>query len=449
MSADLGETGSAGVDGGGIRHDDGLLLVAGDGLLTTFPLSRGEIVIGRAPECDVVISHSVLSRRHVRLRLGPIPSLEDLGSRNGTRLLGARIEAGRPVPVAAGQSFQIGPLSFVIVRLRRAEQSVASGSYSESLRVVDPTHDAVSALVRDLAKSNLSVLVLGETGVGKEVLAETIHRWSGRSGAFVRINCAAIAPSLIESELFGHEKAAFTGALHQRPGLMEAAQRGTVFLDEVGELPEAIQAKLLRAIESREITRVGGVKPLALDVRFVAATNRDLAAEIAKGRFRSDLYYRLDGVTLVIPPLRDCRKRVGPLAMRFLQGASAGGMAPTAPQLDAELLARLEAHDWPGNVRELKAVIERALILARGGEIKPRHLAIAAVAPSTAGTSAAPPAGAAEQPASEGAAAERQRIVDALEACVGNQTRAAKMLGVSRATLVTKLGIHRIPRPRK
>ena len=223
-----------------------------------------------------------------------------------------------------------------------------------------------------------------------------------------------------------------------------------MFLDEVGELPEAIQAKLLRAIESREITRVGGVKPLALDVRFVAATNRDLAAEMAKGRFRSDLYYRLDGVTLVIPPLRECRERLGPLAMHFRQAASAGGVATSAPQLDADLLARLEAHDWPGNVRELKAVLERALILARGGAIKPRHLAIAAVAPRTAGTSAAPSAGAAaEEPVSEGAAAERQRIVDALEACVGNQTRAAKMLGVSRATLVTKLGIHRIPRPRK
>jgi transcriptional regulator with PAS, ATPase and Fis domain len=239
-----------------------------------------------------------------------------------------------------------------------------------------------------------------------------------------------MAPSLVESELFGHEKSAFTGASQTRIGLIEAAQNGTVFLDEVGELPEPMQAKLLRVLETREITRVGAVTPIALDVRFVAATNRDLATEVAEGRFRSDLFYRLDGATLVIPPLREHRERIGPLARQFIGKRHA---------LDAEVLARLEAHDWPGNVRELKAVLERAVILAGDGPLTTRHLAIT---PVKARAPQAPAATSEE-------ALERQRIIDALDACAGNQTRAAKLLGISRATLVNKLAIHRIARPRQ
>ncbi|HET9991659.1 MAG TPA: sigma 54-interacting transcriptional regulator [Kofleriaceae bacterium] len=439
MTGDATQTAPpAGADGG-VARGEGLLLVAGEGLVT-FPLLRDEITIGRAPECDIVIANSALSRRHVRLQLAPTMTVEDLGSRNGTRLRGSRLEPGRALPLAVGEAFQIGQLHFVVARAR-SNPSLASASasaHAESLRVVDPTPAAVSAFVRELAASALSILVLGETGVGKEVLAQTIHDLSNRRGAFVRANCAAMAPSLVESELFGHEKSAFTGASERRVGLLEAAQHGTFFLDEVGELPEAIQVKLLRAIEAREITRIGAVTPIALDVRFVAATNRDLAAEVDAGRFRRDLFYRLDGVTLGIPPLREHRERIGPLALQFL--AAAKGGVPQA--LDAALLARLEAHDWPGNVRELKAVIERAAILAGGGPIKPRHVAITPIK----GQGEAPPNHAA---VTTPEAVERQRIVDALEACAGNQTRAAKLLGMSRATLVTKLAIHRIQRPRK
>jgi transcriptional regulator with PAS, ATPase and Fis domain len=410
-----------------------LLLVTGEGVLT-FPLLRDEITIGRAPECDIVIENSALSRRHARLCLAPALTIEDLGSRNGTRLRGARLEPGQPLALAVGEAFQIGPFHFVVARARSS--AAPASERVASLDVVDPTPAAVSSFVRELAASALSILVLGETGVGKEVLAQTIHDLSNRRGAFVRANCAAMAPSLVESELFGHEKAAFTGASERRVGLLEAAQGGTFFLDEVGDLPEAIQVKLLRAIEAREITRVGAVTPIALDVRFVAATNRDLAAEVEAGRFRRDLFYRLDGVTLVIPPLRERRELIGPLALQFLAGAK------KAQALDAELFARLVAHDWPGNVRELKAVLERAAILAGAGPVTVRHVAITSMTATPAkGTStveAAPPD-----------VAERQRIIDALEACAGNQTRAAKLLGISRATLVTKLGIHRIQRPRK
>ena len=195
-----------------------------------------------------------------------------------------------------------------------------------------------------------------------------------------------------------------------------------------------MQVKLLRAIETREIMRIGATKAIALDVRFVAATNRELASEVADGRFRRDLFYRLDGATLVIPPLRELRERIGPLARQFMTAAGC------THALDAEVLARLEAHDWPGNVRELKAVIERAVILAAGGPLRPQHIAITPVV-----SRSAPPAAA----TSHEDTTERQRIIDALDACAGNQTRAAKRLGMSRNTLVTKLGIHRIQRPRK
>jgi two-component system response regulator AtoC len=427
VSGESPETASFVPTDGALAHSEGLLLVTGGETVLTFPLRRDEVTIGRSPECDVVLTHDALSRQHVRLRLDPVMTVEDLGSRNGTRLRGALLEQGQAAPLAVGETFQIGRFHFLVARARR-DPSHASASVRDVLRVIDPTAAAASTFVRDLAASPLSILILGETGAGKEVLAQTIHDLSERRGDFIRANCAAMAPSLIESELFGHEKSAFTGASTTRVGLIEAAQRGTFFLDEVGELPAELQVKMLRAIETREITRVGAVKPIALDVRFVAATNRDLAAEVAVGRFRSDLFYRLDGATLVIPPLREHRERIAPLARQFI-GATAGA-------LDAELVARLEAHDWPGNVRELKAVIERAVILAKGGPLKAQHVTITPMQRTA-------PVATSEE------ALERQRIIEALDACGGNQTRAAKLLGVSRATLVTKLGFHRIPRPRK
>ena len=436
----------------------GLLLVAGEGILETFPLAAGEAVIGRAPECDVAIAHATLSRRHARLRVDSPVTVEDLGSKNGVVVADRRIEPGTVVPLAVGEGFQIGRFSFVVVRLPRSGHASTHHSLTDGLRVVDPTAEHVSALVHDLARSEMNVLILGETGVGKEILAETIHGLSGRTGSFVRINCAAIAPALIESELFGHVKGAFTGATQERPGLIESAARGTVFLDEVGELPEAVQAKLLRVIELREVLRVGGVRPSIVDVRFVAATNRDLTSDVASGRFRSDLFYRLDGITLVIPPLRERRERIEPLGMQFLQ-AALDKRPPAGPlRLEHGLFARLVAHDWPGNVRELKAVIERAVLLAGGGEIGARHIALT---PPAKAAGPRPPANAPVEPApapaptnpppglSPAEAEERQRILDALAACTGNQTRAAKQLGISRTTLVNKLGLYRIPRPRK
>jgi transcriptional regulator with PAS, ATPase and Fis domain len=294
--------------------------------------------------------------------------------------------------------------------------------------------------------------------VGQEVLARFVHESSPRAPKpFVCINCAALAETLLESELFGHEKGAFTGAVAAKTGLLEAAEGGTVFLDEVGEMSLALQAKLLRTLERREILRVGGTRPRAIDVRFVAATNRDLEEEVAQKTFRQDLYYRLAGITLTVPPLRERLDEVEPLARSFLQAAAAQLGRPV-PDLGPEVVARLRAYAWPGNVRELKNVMERALVLADpngrlGVEALPFER-LERTPPPAAGDAPARPAGAADRaPAGaswrdQKAAEEKQAICDALARCAGNQTRAAELLGMPRRTLCAKLKEYAIPRPR-
>jgi two-component system response regulator AtoC len=341
--------------------------------------------------------------------------------------------------------------------------------------------DGLRELVARVADSALSVLILGETGVGKEILAKTVHRQSPRlAGAFLRLNCAALSESLFESEVFGHERGAFTGAVAQKRGLLETADGGTVFLDEVGELPPSMQAKLLRVIEEREVTRVGGLAPISLDVRFITATNRDLEAEVARGTFRQDLFFRLNGITLVIPPLRERVDEIEALAYSFIAAASRG--RARSPSLSPETLAMLKAYSWPGNIRELRNVIDRAALLCGDGDIALRHLPIAkmsapvtavavtrsseahVVSPSRAPT-ARPPWPANERttdawPAlrdARGATGlreeletlERQRILDALDRCMWNQTKAAQMLGLTRGLLMARLDAYGIARPRK
>jgi two-component system response regulator AtoC len=415
------------------------LLVAGEGRLSTHAFGA-EATIGRGEDCDVAIAHHQLSRRHAIVRRGPPITVQDLDSTNGTRVGGAIHKGGAPVTLAAGDSFQVGP--FTIVVIARGASDVRTSA--EPLTVRDPMYDGVSSIVREFAASNVNIVILGETGVGKEVLADTLHRWSGRTGALVRINCAALNATLLEAELFGHEKGAFTGATGAREGLLEAARGGTAFLDEVGELPESLQAKLLRAVEQREVTRLGSTRPIEIDIRFIAATNRDLQAEVEAGRFRRDLFFRLDGISLSIPPLRERPEQIGPLALRFIANARerSGGRA----HLPTDTLAALEAYSWPGNVRELKAVIERALLLSRAGDPAVKHLVF------STRTQPAPPAVTASDDApadlTDEQRADRSAIVHALEECTGNQTRAAKRLGIARTTLVNKIRLYRIPRPR-
>ena len=312
---------------------------------------------------------------------------------------------------------------------------------------------ALRSVVERVAAADVNVLLLGETGVGKDVMASMVHASSRRCDrAFVGINCASLPEMLLESELFGHERGAFTGAVASKPGLLETADGGTVFLDEVGDLPLVLQAKLLRVIESREVMRVGALRARRIDVRFVSATNRELARAVAEGRFRQDLYYRLNCVTLTVPPLRERPSDIAPLADCFLKGACERfGYAGRAFSAEAE--AALGAHSWPGNVRELRNVVERAVLLAPGALIEPDHLGLSAPSPVLAADDhrrrETPLHGVPTDGPAPAARPERDRIADALVACAGNQSRAAGLLGISRRTLVRRIALLRLPRPRR
>jgi two-component system, NtrC family, response regulator AtoC len=379
-----------------------------------------ELVIGRGEECDVQILHKSVSRRHARLRAGPPLVLEDLGSSNGTRIDGAIIPAGSH-PLAPGQVAEIGAALLVV----QGDLGAAAA------RPPSATHADFDRFLTLIAKSPLSVLIVGETGAGKEITAEALHRQSPRaSGPLVRLNCAAFPQTLLEGELFGYEKGAFTGAVHAKPGLIESAHGGTLFLDEVGEMPASTQAALLRVLESGEVRRLGAIHPVAVDVRLLSATNRDLDVLQGAGTFRRDLYYRLAGVTVRVAPLRARRDRILPLAKGFaLEAARRAGIEP--PAFTAAAIRRLIRHPWRGNVRELRNVIERASALAEGKAIEPDHLLLD------------------DSPGGEPEPDERQRVVDALEAADGNQTRAAEILGVSRRTLINRIEEYALPRPRK
>jgi two-component system response regulator AtoC len=334
----------------------------------------------------------------------------------------------------------------------------------EGVVVEDPRMRRVYGLAQSAARGGISVLILGENGVGKDVMAREVHRLSPRAKApFVTINCAAMPEALLESELFGHEKNAFTGAAAAKPGLLETAPGGTVFLDEIGEMPASMQAKLLRVIETREVQPIGALKPRAINVRFIAATNRNLEADIGAGKFRQDLYYRLNGITLNIPPLRERRSEILPLVRSFL-AQFARESERTPPDVSPDAARLLESYPWPGNIREVRNVVERALLLCEGHEILPEHLPIETMAANSISFAAAQPplppmapvfpsAGPADmgRPTMPMGAVEdeRDRILRVLAECAGSQTRAAKVLGIARSTLIARLDEYGVPRPRK
>ena len=289
---------------------------------------------------------------------------------------------------------------------------------------------AASEVARKAAKSDATVLLLGESGTGKEVLARAVHAWSPRAnGPFVAVNAAALAETLLESELFGHEKGAFTGAAGRKAGKFELAQGGTIFLDEIGDIPAPTQAKLLRVLQERAFERVGGTETLTVDVRVVAATNRDLKKAVADGAFREDLYYRLNVVSIPLMPLRERRADIRPLAEHFLAKLKPGA------RLSAEAVAALERHDWPGNARELRNAVERAAALMEGVEIVPSDL------PSEVLRGTALPA---ESFHAQVEAFRRRLIQETLARHGGNQTRAAQALGLQRtylARLIRQMGL--------
>jgi transcriptional regulator with GAF, ATPase, and Fis domain len=442
------------------------LLALDHGGLSTYALPKsGGLRIGRAVECDVRLRDPLVSRRHATLHVWPL-CLEDHGSANGTAISDRRIDPGVVVPVQPGQLVAIGS-SLLLVRhgtgrgvavARRARQSARS-EQGDPIVIQDAAMVELFAMIDRIAASGINILVLGETGVGKDVVARAIHqRSTRRSAPFMRINCAALSEALLESELFGHERGAFTGAVATKHGLIEAADGGTAFLDEVGELPLGLQAKLLHAIEARRVTRVGSVRSRDMDVRFIAATNRDLAAEVARGTFRADLFFRLNGLRLHVPPLRQRVREVPALAEAFL-GRIAEQMGLTEPpKLTAEAVEKLVGYGWPGNVRELRNVVERAVLLrSAAGSIGAEDLSFCPIAPGLGSTIRAASAALDDTDARRARRdedrrrrdEERRRIIEALNRCQWNQTRAAELLVMPRRTFVAKLAAYEIPRPRK
>lgn len=472
-------------------------------------------MVGRGPHCDVQVEDPSVSRQHFWLNIGEQIELEDSGSSNGTAIASEsepnsaidvstrisvpfrRLDPGERLEVSVGDVIRAGNTIFVLEQRERPTLQVTMRPIKSE---PSPEGEALfwpAVLVNDAmrrlysvaamaAQTDISVLILGETGVGKEVFAEFIHRRSLRAQRpFLRLNCAALSESLLESELFGHERGAFTGAHQSKPGLLEATNGGTVFLDEVGELPLSLQVKLLRVLDERVVRRVGSNKPRPIDVRFVTATNRDLKREVARGRFRGDLYFRINGTSFSLPPLRERKDEIEPLARHFLSRACERLHRPV-PSITAEARQRMLEYGWWGNVRELRNAMERASFLCGDGPLLAPYLpedtlpdeegsegeatdvnfsgGIAAEAP-TLGTLGGLPfpklsmpvqaparrdyayhAAAAGEP---GGTSEEERVLNALQACAGNQTRAAEMLGISRRTLINRLESLNLPRPRK
>jgi DNA-binding NtrC family response regulator len=420
---------------------DRVLLVIDGASLQVVPLpGAGLLTVGRSQKCDVAIDSGSVSRHHANLHVAQEVEIEDVGSSNGTFVDGARLPKDQKVRLGIGMPFLVGGVTMMV--------QTRAGSRREST----PKASQLAALEQSAARiavGKLPVLLLGEHGVGKERFAERIHEMSPRrTAAFVRINCAAISEPLLEQELFGNEAT-------NRPGMLEHADGGTAFLNDVAELPPALQQKLLRVLEDGAVRRIGSASPRPVDVRFIAATHKDLEAEVEASRFRRDLYFRLAGATFTIPALRARKDEVLPLAEQFV--ASAAGPLGRAFMLAEDAKAWIAQHDWPGNIRELRNACERAVLLATGSMIERQHLTIDEPKrpPGRYRSPTTPPPGSmtsADMPSQVRATVaelEKQRILEALDKCAGNQTRAAELLGISRRTLINRLDEYGIARPRK
>jgi DNA-binding NtrC family response regulator/pSer/pThr/pTyr-binding forkhead associated (FHA) protein len=526
-----------------------------------------EVTFGRSRGATIMVDHDKVSRVHARLRrIGPVLEIEDLESRNGTRVNGERTEG--VTRLRAGDEISIGPATAVVgystalhrttpvadadtgearlaaevdrsvryhrpvtVALLRTPSDPLVDAIARALRpmdliaedvgddylvilpelsrsegrdtierlvglarltggtiasasavcpddgttvevlidrlrtmlrggkprhrtqpiaeagpvVSDPAMQRVYSLVERIADSAMTVLILGETGVGKELVTEAVHqRSSRRNQPLIKLNCAALPETLLESELFGYERGAFTGADKRKIGFFEAADGATLFLDEIGDMPLSLQAKLLRVLERKVITRVGGTAEIAADARVIAATHRDLEADVRAGRFRQDLLFRIAGFTLAVPPLRDRPTEIIPLAEHFVRLAADEQSRP-APALSEDAREALAAYAWPGNVRELKNAVERALVLC-SEEITCADLPDKL---HDAGSRVRPVARTSDV-RGQLAEVERSAIVAALEADANNQTRAARRLGLSRRALIYKMekyGLKEPPKP--
>jgi DNA-binding NtrC family response regulator len=391
--------------------------------------NASEVRIGRDRRNAIILPHTTVSRHHANLlKQGRKYLLMDRSS-NGTFVNGERADK---LLVDPGTQIHIGPFRLVLTEeemplwAKPTEESPVNEAVHPGTGLVGSSEEMamLTQAIEKMAPSNATALIMGETGTGKELVARALHDLSERaSAAFVAINCGAISPELVESELFGHEKGAFTGAGSERKGAFEQADGGTLFLDEIGELSMDLQPKLLRVLESGEIRRVGAQTTIRVDVRVVAATHRNLKAEAERGGFRSDLLYRLYVFPLLVPPLRARKEDVPQLAGYFYGDREAF----TGPAMK-----RMMDHDWPGNVRELKNVLERARILTGGGKIGPEDLIFLDESPLSGVTPTDPLPETFEE-------LERLYYTRALEKSEGNIRAAAKSLGIPKSTLYDRL----------
>ncbi len=392
-------------------------------------LQSPHVSIGTLLENSLVLTDPTVSRRHAVVEETPGGYvLRDLGSTNGTFLDGVRVREGY---LSSGSAIRLGQTEMIFSPLEeRVEITRSQRDRFGDLIGASASMREIFGILERVAPTDITVLIQGETGTGKELAAHAIHRNSRRASApFVVFDCGAVAPNLIESELFGHEKGAFTDAVRSRQGALELADGGTLFLDEIGELAPSLQPKLLRALDHHEVKRVGAEQPVRVNVRVVAATNRDLEKEVKAGRFREDLYYRLSAVSILLPPLRKRREDIEPIASHLLAAVSADtGKKLTG--LSPEAAAALSAYAWPGNVRELKNVLERASALSDGKRIEARDLFL------TQGKKTSTLEGLSGKTLEE---IEKAAIHATLGAVAGNKTEAAKLLGIAYSTLYEKM----------
>ena len=400
-----------------------ILVVDGPDRGRTLTFNPPRARIGTMDDNDLVLSDRTVSKHHVQIEEHPDGYLvRDLGSRNGSFMNGARI---REAFFAPGSTVQLGN---TVLRFEppaeKASLSVSARSAFGEIQGAGPKIREVFGLLEKVAPSDLSVLILGETGTGKEVVARSIHQESRRRARpFVVFDCSAVSRELIDSALFGHQQGAFTGATAQRKGAFLSAEGGTLFIDEIGELPLDLQPKLLGALERQEVQPLGSDRPAKVDVRVIAATHRDLGRMVDEGTFRRDLMYRLSVVSVRLPPLRERPEDIPVLVKHFLALAGAAGHAVTA-----SALALLVRAPWPGNVRELRNAIDRALVLAGAAAIDEEHLDVSTRAPVTN----APGDRKLEE-------VEAEAIRSTLIKTSWNKSKAARILGIARGTLQEKL----------
>jgi DNA-binding NtrC family response regulator len=392
-------------------------------------LQKGLVTIGTLASNDLVVTDSTVSRSHAAVEEkseGYV--IRDLDSTNGTFLDGVRV---REAFLAAGSVIRLGETEIVFSPMEERIEVPKSDaqSFGELIGGSSPMQEVYGILER-VSGTDATVLIEGETGTGKELAARAIHRFSKRTdGPFVVFDCGAVAPNLIESELFGHEKGAFTDAARLRQGVFELADKGTIFLDEIGELSLELQPKLLRALDQRETKRIGSDKPVCFNVRVIAATNRDLEQEVKAGRFREDLFYRLSVVRLAMPPLRKRKEDIETIASHLLSGISKE-IGKKVTGLSSEAGAALAAYSWPGNVRELRNILGRAAALSSGSRIEARDLFL------TQKKKTATLDGLSGKTLEE---IEKAAIQATLRSTNNNKTEAAKVLGIAYSTLYEKM----------